>query len=63
MNTMWLMEKTERQTIIKTAVFDELAMADYLEDGYTVTGEWQLILVKGEDFLPDALEEVSDEVS
>lgn len=57
MKTMWFMEKPFAGTIIKAAVFDEEEVNLYLREGYKVTGKYEIRLLEGNDFLPDAIGE------
>jgi len=59
---MWVMEKI---TIFKpgceaksiAVIFNEDALQNYLDEGWKVRSEWEISLLKGDDFLPSTIVE------
>lgn len=57
MKLMWYVEKPVKDTIAKAVVFNGEDLKDYLDNGYKVTGKYEIKLIEGDDYLPEAIEE------
>ena len=51
MASMWFME--EGNLSARVVVFSLEVMREYLASGYKITGEYQIQLVEGSNYLPD----------